>query len=211
MRRTQAPILTGIACLTFGVGAAVTGLGQAPSVPLTLIVVGAVLLAAGVLRKLGQPEVETPARRAHRQPIIRRVALALTVLSLVTVGVALIVPIGEARGHAFIHLLTGLVCLALFAALAFPWRPAPGTSGAAVRSLVLALLVVATLGSFLESMGGAGYDAANDARRIPALTLLHDIALPFSAFAIVALPLAVITGVVVVLSRVIAGRRALDA
>jgi hypothetical protein len=45
---------------------------------------------------------------------------------------------------------------------------------------VLVLSVVATFGSFPESIGGAGYDATNSDARVEALTLLHDVALPFA-------------------------------
>ncbi|MGZ4242641.1 MAG: hypothetical protein ACXVQ7_13655 [Actinomycetota bacterium] len=121
---------------------------------------------------------------------------------------ALTVPVGEARGHASAHLATGLVCLALFGALAFPWRPAPGSGAAAIRGLVLLLLTVAAAGSFAESMGGAGYDAANEARRIEALARLHGVALPFSGVAVVAVPLALLTGCVVLVARLVNVRRA---
>jgi hypothetical protein len=70
-----------------------------------------------------------------------------------------------------------------------------------VRGLVLMLLGLAALGTFLESLGGAGYDAANEGRRIEALTTLHGIAVPFGAFLIVSVPLGVITGMVVLIAR----------
>jgi hypothetical protein len=91
------------------------------------------------------------------------------------------------------------VCLGLFAALAFPWHPPAGSGAATLRGLVLTLLALAALGSFLESLGGAGYDAANDGRRIEALTTLHGIVVPFGALLIGAVPLGVITGVVVLI------------
>ena len=106
--------------------------------------------------------------------------------------VALVVAEGEARGHAILHLLTGIVCLGLFAALAFLWHPPAGSGASSFRGLVLMLLAVAGLGALLESLGGAGYDAANAGHRIELLTSLHNMVTPFGALLIVAVPLAVI-------------------
>ena len=70
------------------------------------------------------------------------------------------------------------------------------------------LLVAATFGSFLESLGGSGYDAANSGTRISALTTLHGIALPFGALVMAAVPLALITGVVALITSVFAAPQA---
>ena len=138
---------------------------------------------------------------AREQRIVRVVTAALSAFGIVAALVAILVAEGEAQGHAVGHFLTGLVCLGLFAALAFPWHPAPGTALAGVRGLVLVLLVAATFGSFLGVAGGSGYDAANSGERIPALTTLHGIALPFGALVMAAVPLALITGVVALVTR----------
>jgi hypothetical protein len=132
---------------------------------------------------------------------VRAAALGLAGLGVVAGVVAMVVAEGQARGHAVLHLLTGLLCMGLFAALAFPWHPRAGSGAATTRGMVLALLTVSAFGSFLESLGGAGYDAANDGRRIEALTALHGIAQPFGAFLIVAVPLAAITGLTVAITR----------
>ena len=63
------------------------------------------------------------------------------------------------------------------------------------------MLVAATFGSFLESLGGSGFDAANEGTRISALATLHDIALPFGALVMAAVPLGLITGVVALITR----------
>ena len=118
---------------------------------------------------------------------------------------ALIVAEGEARGHAIGHLITGFLCVGLFAALALPWHPPAGGGAATLRGLVLTLLALSAFGGFMESLGGAGYDAANEGHRIEALTTLHSVAGPFGALLIVAVPLGVITGIAVLIARATTG------
>jgi hypothetical protein len=91
----------------------------------------------------------------------------------------------------------GTVAFALFLALGLLWRPRTDSQAALIRRVVLMLLLVAALGSFVESMGGAGYDATNSRDRVRALTVLHDLALPFSALGMPGVVLGAVAGVVV--------------
>lgn len=137
-------------------------------------------------------------RKASFARRYRRPAFAgLVALGLVALVVALVVATGDARDHAFLHLLAGVACLALFVPYAFAWHPEPGSARDGFRSVLLLLLAFAAFGSFLESIGGAGYDERNVGRRIEVLTTLHDVALVFAPFLMVAVPLALVACLVV--------------
>jgi hypothetical protein len=129
------------------------------------------------------------------------------VLGIAAVVVALLVPEDEAQAHAIGHLMTGLVCAGLFAALAFPWHPRPGTGTAMVRAIVLSLLAAAAIGGFAESLGGSGYDAANEGHRIEALTTLHNLVTPLGALTIGAVPIGLATGLVVLVTWIVRRNR----
>jgi hypothetical protein len=195
----------GLACLLLGAGMFLTGV-----TPGTIWIGIGALSLAGVLMvvtlHLVRKEVATttaPASTEHG-PVARR-TLAITVplclLGLAAAGVAVAVAEGEARGHAVGHLLTGIVCLALFAALGRWWRSSTNSISATLRGPLLALLWLATAGLFLESLGGAGYDAANEGERIAFLTALHGIAALPAALFVLAAPLSLIALVAVAASR----------
>jgi hypothetical protein len=197
--RSRWLMAAGILCLLVAGSTIAIGFTNPPWLTLIAAVLGATMLTAALAKvrtETVRPQNHDPARGER---IVRAAALVLAALGVVAALVAFLVAVGEARGHAVGHILTGLLCLGLFAALAFPWHPPAGSGAATLRGLVLSLLALAALGSFLESLGGAGYDAANAGRRIEALTTLHDIAVPFGAFLIGAVPLGVITGIVVVI------------
>jgi hypothetical protein len=137
------------------------------------------------------------------------VMLALASMGAVALIVAFTVAVGEAQGHAVGHWLFGAAALGLFIALAIPWHPLPGTTAWLARRVVLAILAVAAFGSFLESLGGAGYDAANEGRRVTALAALHPVALPIAALGLPAIPLGAIVGVAVFSTWAIRRRTAL--
>jgi hypothetical protein len=170
---------------------------------LTLVAgaLGSIMLTAGLVGKRSQTDRPAPIDPARERRLVRVVTYGLVGLGLVALLVAIVVAEGEARGHAIGHLFTGFLCFGLFAALAFPWHPRAG-GAATLRGLVLTLLALVAFGSFMESLGGAGYDAANAGRRIEALTTLHNMALPFGGFLFVAVPLGVITGIVVLIAWV---------
>jgi hypothetical protein len=201
VRSPRALMVAGTLCLLVAGSGLLFGFTDTPWLTLVSALIGSILLTAalvGVRAGAARPKSHDPARGER---LVWVAALVLAGFGVVATLVALLVAVGEARGHAVAHLITGLLCLGLFAALAFPWHPPAGSGAATLRGLVLTLLVLAAFGSFLESLGGAGYDAANDGRRIEVLAKLHDIAVPLGAFLIVAVPLGVITGMVVLIAR----------
>ncbi len=191
----------GILCLLMGGANIAFGLTGAPWLTLGGGILGVIFLMASLVVIRSENPLPATHDLAREQRLVRVVAVALAAFGIVATLVAILVAQGEAQGHAVGHLLTGIVSLGLFAALAFPWHPAAGTSLAGVRGLVLILLAAATFGAFLESLGGSGFDAANEGTRIEALATLHDIALPFGALVMAAVPLALITGVVALVTR----------
>ena len=201
MRSSRTLIVVGFLCFMLAGSLILAGSIVPQWVAVVALVVGAVAFGAALIgRRSGgnPPRTRDP---ASGERLIRVVAIGLAGLGLVAVLVAIFVAIGEARGHAVLHLLTGLICLGLFAALAFLWHPRVGTGPAMFRGLVLTLLAAASVSSFVESLGGAGYDAANAGRRIESLTVLHDIAVPLAALTLLAVPLGVLTGIVVLIAR----------
>jgi hypothetical protein len=199
--RSRLLMVAGILCLLVGGANIVSGLTGKPWLTLGGGILGVIFLMASLVGIRSETPRPATYDLAREQRVVRLVAVALAAFGIVAALVAILVAQGEAQGHAVGHFLTGLVCLGLFAALAFPWHPAAGTALAGVRGLVLALLVAAAFGSFLESLGGSGYDAANSGTRISALATLHGIALPFGALVMAAVPLGLITGVVALITR----------
>jgi hypothetical protein len=199
--RSRGLRVAGFLCLLVGGANVVFGLTGAPWLTLGGGLLGVIFLMASLVVIRSENPLPATHDLAREQRVVRVVAVALAAFGVVAALVAVLVAQGEAQGHAVGHLLTGIVSLGLFAALAFPWHPAAGTSLAGVRGLVLILLVAATFGSFLESLGGSGFDAANEGTRISALATLHDIALPFGALVMAAVPLGLLTGVVALITR----------
>lgn len=197
MRWDRVLLVIGIALLATAAGTLVTGsIAQTPVVTIGLLVLATVVLGAGLMRARSAPEHPLPAEPdpSRRRAIDRIVVLGLGAMGTVALVVALTVAEGEAQGHAVGHLVTGAVALGLFAALAFPWHPQPGTSTSFVRLGCLWILAVGAFGSFLESLGGAGYDAANAGRRIAALASMHNVAAPIAALGVLGVPLGAIVG-----------------
>jgi hypothetical protein len=193
----------GIACLIVAVSTLLLGGSSGPPwLSLILGTIGMVLLIVAVSRgaRREAPGAAPPApdALARRVRLTRSVAIGLAGLGAIALLVALVVAEGQARGHALIHLLTGAFSLALFVGLAFPWHPQTRRA-ASLQGFVLLLLAIATAAQFVESLGGSGYDAANAGRRIEALTTLHGVGVAFGGLVLVALPLGLITGAVVVI------------
>jgi hypothetical protein len=195
----------GLVCLLLGAAMFLTGI-----TPGTIWIGIGALSLAGVLMvvtlHLVRKEIASTATPASTEqgPASGRVAVAiapLCVLGVAAAGVAIAVAEGEAQGHAVGHLLPGLLCLALFAALARWWRSSTNSIHATLRGPLLTLLWLATAGLFLESLGGAGYDAANEGERIAFLAALHGVASPLAALFILAAPLSLIALVAVAASR----------
>lgn len=198
MRSGRSLVILGVVLIALSGGSVFTGFSSfGPWAVLTIagLVGGVISLVVGLVRSR-HDEALPPHDSARADRLIRIAGIGLTALALVALIVALVVATGEARDHAFGHLIIGIAVLALFAALALPWHPAAGSSAAMLRGVVLVLLALGTFGSFVESLGGAGYDAANAERRIASLAVLHDVGLVFGVF-IIAAPLGVLTGAIV--------------
>jgi hypothetical protein len=162
---------------------------EVPFVAIGLALLGTTSLIVGVVRmRDARGRGDGPAAsRAER--LVRPAFLMLCGLAVAALVVAFAVGEGGARGHAIYHLIAGVVCLGLFAGLGFAWRPAPDTGRATFRTVLLWLLGLSTFGALVESLGGAGYDVANEGRRLETLTVLHDVGLLFGPFLMLAVPL----------------------
>jgi hypothetical protein len=182
-----------------------TGPSEFPWIYLAALLIGTALLVAGLVlsRREPEPAPERAPDPARGEGLVRLAAPAMAVLGIAALVVALLVPEDEAQAHAIGHLVTGLVCAGLFAALAFPWHPRPGTGTAMVRGIVLSLLAAAAIGGFAESLGGSGYDAANEGHRIVALTTLHNVVAPLGVLTIGAVPIGLVTALVVLVAWIV--------
>ena len=202
MRSERIFIAAGGVCLLVAASMALAGSSSFPLATLGLLAVGAVLLVVGLERTRNRDRGDGPRDPARGDRPARIVFTIDAVLGIAALVAAVFVAVGEARGHAVFHLLTGLMALALFAALAFQWHPVPGSGVALFRGMVLTLLALAAFGSFVESLGGAGYDAANDARRLTLLASLHPVGVPFGGFVMTGIPIGIITVIVVLIAHV---------
>jgi hypothetical protein len=196
-------ISLGLGCLALaGLGFIAGFASVMPLAAVALVVVGVAALAAG-LRLDGGDRSDAPPDGPRVSTGAATIAgAALAAMGCVALVVAVTVAEGEATGHAIGHFAIGIVALGLFAVLGLLWRPRRGTQAALIRGMVVSLLGLAVFGSFLESLGGAGYDATNSEARVQALTALHDIALPFAALGMPGVVLGVVVGTVVLATRV---------
>ena len=200
MRWDRVIVGVGFALLSMAASTLVVGIEDRPWLTLVTLGLGALLLVLGLVRARDRTTESGLVRDSVRgERVARFTFIALMALGCVAAVVAVVVAIGEAQGHAIVHLLTGAVSLALFAALAFPWHPEAGSGTAMLRGIVLTLLALGAFGSFVESLGGAGFDAANSARRLPALARLHDVGLAFGAFGLAGVLIGLVTAIVVLI------------
>jgi hypothetical protein len=146
--------------------------------------------------QMEKPEASA-ARPGRGDRLVWIVAAVLAGFAVIAGVVAATVAVGEATGHATSHLVTGLACLAIYVGLAAGWHPQPGSGKASFRGMALLVLAIGAFGSFVESLGGAGYDVANLEPRIPTLASLHDIGILFAAVALLAVPIGLATIVVI--------------
>jgi hypothetical protein len=195
MSSSRTLLALGTGCLLVAGITLLAGPSGFPWIVLVASGVGATALVVGLARTRGEqgPPAGSEPDVARGQRVERVVTVVMALLAIVALAVALAVAQAEAQGHAIYHFLAGLLCAGLFVALAFPWHPRPGTTTAMLRGMVLSLLAVSAVAAFVESVGGAGYDAANEARRIEALTRLHNIVTPFGALVIGAVPIGIAT------------------
>lgn len=194
-------IAGGFACLVIAASILFVGIERSPVLFFASLGLGAALLFAALVKTRRRSEREVPASSSSRASWLRITTWVLITLAAATAVAAVVVAVGDARGHAVGHLVTGLACLGLFIALASMWHPDPHSGLGTFRTLALAFLALGAAGSFVESLGAAGYDAANAERRIPSLASLHDIGVVFGPIAFVAVPVGVVTCLVLVTVR----------
>ena len=206
--KERALIFGGFGCVAAAVTTLALGSASAAILTFVFLALGAGLLLLGLMRmKRGEHEdasVSTAsAERGDR--VIWIVAGVLGAMALAAGIVAATVAVGEAVDHAVSHLVTGLACLAIYVALAALWHPQAGSGKASFRGMALLVLAIGGFGSFVESLGGAGYDAANLERRIPTLASLHDVGVLLAPVALLAVPIGLAT--IVVIGAASLGRR----
>ncbi len=194
--KERALIFGGFGCVAAAVATLVLGSAAAAIVTFVFLAVGAALLLLGLTRmRTEQREKTAPTARGDR--LVWVVAAVLAGFAVVVAIVAATVAVGEATGHAISHLATGLACLAIYAGLAALWHPPAGSGKASFEGMELLVLAIAAFGSLVESLGGAGYDAANLERRLPTLASLHDVGVLFAPVALLAVPIGLATIVVI--------------
>jgi hypothetical protein len=188
-------ILGGFGSVAVAVTLLIFGSASAAILTFVFLGLGTALLLVGLVqtrdREAPEPRRTSPTSRPDRA-IWFGVAV-LAGLAAVAATVAATVAVGDATGHAVGHLAVGLACLILFVGVAAAWHPTPGSGKASVRGMVLLVLGVGAFGSFIESLGGAGYDAANLERRVDSLAALHGIGVLFGPVALLAIPLGLVT------------------
>jgi hypothetical protein len=195
--KERALIFGGFGCIAIAVGLLVFGRASAAIFTFAFLGLGAVLLLVGLAQMRKQEGREprrtdpSPEGRANRGIWIGAAVLAALATSAAVVAAT--VALGEATGHAVGHLAVGLACLILFVGVAAAWHPTPGLGKASIRGMVLLVLGVGAFGSFIESLGGSGYDAANLERRVESLAALHGIGVLFGPVALLAIPLGLVT------------------
>ena len=208
----RALIVGGVGCVAAAVVLLILGSASTAILTFVFLGVGTALLLVGLVRMRMRDPVASrpsPGSSGSAQRIVWIGAAVLGAVAIAASIVAATVAVGEATGHAVGHLVVGLACLGLFIVVAAMWRPAYGSTRASIRGMVLLVLGVGALGSFVESLGGAGYDAANLERRISSLASLHGVGVIFGPVAILAIPIGLVTLLTVGLTAV--ARRARQA
>lgn len=199
--KERALIVGGFGCVAAAVATLVLGSASAAILTFVFLALGSGLLLFGLVRMRKTEQMEKPegsaARPGSGDRLVWIVAAVLAGFAVIAGAVAATVAVGEAIGHATAHLVTGLACLAIYVGLAALWHPQPGSGKASLRGMALLVLAIGALGSFIESLGGAGYDAANLEPRIPTLASLHDIGILFAPVALLAVPIGLATIVVI--------------
>jgi hypothetical protein len=206
--KERALIFGGFGCVAAAVTTLVLGSASAAILTFVFLALGSGLLLLGLMRmkRGGHEDAFVSTASAERgDRAIWIVAGVLGAMALAAGIVAATVAVGEAVGHAVSHLVTGLACLAIYVGLAALWHPQPGSGKASFRGMALLVLAIGGFGSFVESLGGAGYDAANLERRIPTLASLHDVGVLLAPVALLAVPIGLAT--IIVIGAVSLGRR----
>jgi hypothetical protein len=191
--KERALIVGGFGCVAAAVATLVVGSASAAILTFVFLALGAGLLLLGLVRMRKTEQMEKPetsaARLGRGDRLVWIVGAVLAGCAVIAGIVAATVAVGQAIGHATAHLVTGLACLAIYVGLAALWHPQPGSGRASFRGMALLILAIGAFGLFIESLGGAGYDAANLERRIPTLASLHDVGILFAPVALLAVPI----------------------
>ena len=130
------------------------------------------------------------------------------VLAVVAIVLAVTVAEGEARSHAFLHLIIAVPLAVMLAGLVGLWAPAPRTAASIWQSIVAALVAVAFIGTTLEAIGGTGYDRFNVAEERRWLAAIHDLALVAGGVLLLAVPLWLATMFILAVHRLVRARSA---
>jgi hypothetical protein len=198
--KERALIFGGFGCVAAAVATLVLGSESAAILTFVFLALGAGLLLLGLMwmKRNEHGDDPVPTARAERgDRLIWIIAATLAGFAVVAAIVAATVAVGEAVGHAVSHLVAGLACLAIYVGLAALWHPQAGSGKASFRGMALLVLAIGGFGSFVESLGGAGYDAANLERRIPTLASLHGVGVLLAPVALVAVPIGLATIIVI--------------
>jgi len=200
-------IIGGFGSIAVAVALLIFGSATLAILTFAFLGLGVVLLLAGLVQMRKQDGADaitrSPSLATRSDRVVWIAAAILAGLAAIASIVAATVAVGEATGHAVGHLAVGLAGLLLFAGLALAWHPQPGSGKASIRGMVLLILGVGAFGSFIESLGGAGYDAANLERRVESLASLHGIGVLFGPVALLAIPLGAVTILLVACSAIV--------
>jgi hypothetical protein len=191
-------IVVGVAAAAAGPALVILGASGSSAPALAgSTVLGAAAITAGLVRRRREPRTAEVAQ-VPLGPGWRLAAAAGAALALVTLVVGLTVAVGDARGHVFFHMIFGVATLGVFVVLGRLWGRRPVTVS---HRALLAVTWLASVGTLLEAIGGAGYDRFNAGRRIPWLTSLHTLATVGGGLAMLAVPIACVVIVVTVIAR----------
>jgi Na+-transporting methylmalonyl-CoA/oxaloacetate decarboxylase gamma subunit len=216
MSKTSAFRTLSIVCLAVAIGGFLVGSGG----PGLVLAAGAIIVAAiaFIVSLVLRPEASDPAARTpdatERLERVEDASRWVVTLAILDVGlgavalmVAFVVAKGEARGHAVGHLVLGAALLGLFAAIGSAWHPRAGSSSSNYRAALLIALWIASVATFLESIGAAGYGKFNAGHRLEWLTALHGMATPIAGLGILLLPLSVGALAIALVGRLVTRRR----
>jgi len=206
--KRRALIVGGLGSVAVAVTLLIFGSPSAAIFTFAFLGVGTALLLVGLAqtreREGREPRRRAPSLDGRPDRAIWIGGAVLAGLAAAAAVVAATVAVGDATGHAVGHLAVGLACLILFVGVAAAWHPPQGSGKASIRGMVLLILGVGAFGSFIESLGGAGYDAANVERRVASLAALHGIGVLFGPIALLAIPLGLVTLLAVASSAAVA-------
>ena len=153
---------------------------------------------------MGSPSERTPRRLRAKRGVLG-LAIAWSVLAVVSLTLAFAVAEGEARKHATGHLVFGLVSIVLFVSVGLLWTPPEGGRASMVRAGILVITAMGAFGQVFESIGASGYDRFNAGHEVEFLTGIHNAVGILGPVALMAIPIGLVALLVLAISR-LAGR-----